>query len=311
MRLIFVLIISSLLTTITQTVTFSQTITAQQSLRIESFEYSGKFLDISGETEDPRASFWKPDGTLLFVVGRRSNNIAVYALEQPWQLNSASFLLQVSIPGENQHGLFFRNDGHKMWVYDRTSIWYFQLHTPWDISTLSEGERIDLSHFSQRGHDIAFKTDGTILYIDDRTTGSIFEYSLSNPWDVTSGTLTYTFDISQHQKEVRGIEFLGEGSVMMLMDTERKEVLQFNLFEPWNVSTATFSGAFDVSHQTLQGRGLSFSIDENIMYVTAQDELKIFQYETHISTLRSKDNKKKRQCKFLRRRQDRHHPASL
>ncbi|TVQ88964.1 MAG: hypothetical protein EA393_07930, partial [Bacteroidetes bacterium] len=103
--------------------------------------------------------------------------------------------------------------------------------------------------------------------------------SLTIPWDVNTGTLTYTLDISNIQKEVRGIEFLKAGSIMMLMDTERRAVLQYNLTEPYNISTATFTDSFDVSQQTQQGRGLSFSADETIMYVTGRDEEKIFQYE--------------------------------
>lgn len=279
MKLIFVLILSGLFSVFTQTAAYSQTIAAPQELRVENFAYSGKSLDISNETHDPRATFWKPDGTLLFVVGRRSNNIAVYHCQEPWQLSTATFLTQASIPGDNQHGLFFRNDGLMMWVYDRTSVWYFQLLSPWDITTLSEGVRTDMSHFALRGHDIAFKPDGTILYIDDRNASAVFEYTLSIPWDVTSGNVTYTLDLSQIQKEVRGVEFLRDGLTMMLMDTDRREVLQFELAQPWDISTATFAGAFDVSDQTLQGRGLSFSIDESIMYVTAQDKQKIFQYE--------------------------------
>lgn len=245
----------------------------------QNFSYPEKFLDISAETDDARATFWKPDGTIVYVVGRQSDNVVAYQVHEPWQIHTAELLQNVKLPGEFQHGIYFREDGELMWVYDRTSIWCFTLETPWDITTLSEGTNHDLSHFSQRGHDITFKPDGSILFIDDRTAGAVFEYSLSIPWDVASGTLTYTLDISDQQLEVRGIEFLHNGIVMMLMDTDRREVMQYNLDQPWNISTATFSETFDVSQQTHQGRGLSFSTDENIMYVTGRNEGRIFQYE--------------------------------
>lgn len=251
----------------------------QASPYLKDFTYQGKYLDISVETENSRATFWKPDGTIVFITGRYTNNVAAYHLNEPWQIHTAKFLHDVIVPGEFQHGLYFREDGLMMWVFDRTSIWEFTLGTPWDITTRSEGINHDLSHFALRGHDIDFKPDGSILFIDDRNAGAVFEYSLATPWDVASGTLTYTLDISDQQIEVRGIEFLKEGSIMMLMDTERRAVLQYNLTEPYNISTATYSGAFDVSSQTFQGRGLSFSADETIMYVTGRDEEKVFQYE--------------------------------
>jgi len=248
-------------------------------LSLKHFVYTGKHLDISNETEDARATFWKPDGTLVFITGRYTNNVVAYKVNEPWQIYTAELLHDEKVPGEFQHGLYFREDGKMMWVFDRTSIWSFSLETAWDITTRSEGTNHDLSHFAQRGHDIDFKPDGSILFIDDRNAGAVFEYSLTNPWVVETGILTYTLDISDQQKEVRGIEFLKEGSVMMLMDTGRSEILQYNLAEPWNISTAVFFDTFDVSSQTTQGRGLSFSADETIMYVTGRNEEKVFQYE--------------------------------
>lgn len=243
------------------------------------FSYPEKFLDISAETEDARATFWKPDGSIVFIVGRHSDNVVAYQVREPWQIHTAELLHNVNVPGEFQHGIYFREDGELMWIFDRTSIWSFTLETPWDITTRSEGTNHDLSHFVLRGHDITFKPDGSILFIDDRNAGAVFEYSLSIPWDVATGKLTYTLDISDQQLEVRGIEFLQNGTLMMLMDTERREVMQYSLDEPWKISTASLSDTYDVSTQTHQGRGLSFSVDETIMYVTGRNEGMIFQYE--------------------------------
>jgi hypothetical protein len=246
------------------------------------FSYSGKYLDISAETENARATHWKPDGTIIFVVGRDSDNVVAYHVKEPWQIHSGEFLHEVKVPGENQHGIYIREDGSMMWVFDRTSIWTYTLAIPWDITTRSEGDNFDLGDATIRGHDITFKPDGSMLFIDDRDAGVVYAYNLTTPWDVETGTLNYTLDISDRQIEVRGIEFLRNGTIMMLMDTERKDVMQYTLDEAWNIATATFSDAFDVSSQTHQGRGLSFNTDENIMYVTGRNEGKIFQYELHV-----------------------------
>ncbi len=246
---------------------------------LHDYTYSGKYLDITLDTENPLAGFWKPDGTLFFMAGRYSNNLAMYAVADPWQIHTAQFVMAVDIPGENQHGLYFRKDGKMMWVFDRTSIWTFEMQEEWDISTLTQGINTDLSDFVLRGHDIDFKPDGSILFIDDRTASTVFEVKLTTPWDVSTGILSYTLDISDQQKEVRGLVFINNGYAMMLMDTDRAEILQYNLSDPWDISTAVFFDTFDVSSQTRQGRGLVFSVDENIFYVTGRDEQKVFQYE--------------------------------
>ncbi len=242
------------------------------------FSYSGKFLDISEESLNARATSWKPDGSMVFITGRYSDNVAAYEVATPWDLSTASFKHDVKVPGEFQHGLYLRHDGLKMWVFDRTSIWSFDLASPWDITSISEGENTDLSDFVERGHDFDFTPEGDTLFIDDRNTGAVFAVVLATPWDVSSGNLIYTLDISHEQKEVRGLEMIRDGSIMLLMDTGRNEILQYNLHTPYDISTATLVNTFDVSEQTLQGRGLSLNSDYSIIYVTGRDEEKIFQY---------------------------------
>jgi len=59
---------------------------------LNDFVYSGKYLDISNETENARATFWKPDGTIVFITGRDTDNVAAYKLSEPWQIHTAGFL---------------------------------------------------------------------------------------------------------------------------------------------------------------------------------------------------------------------------
>ncbi|TVR82045.1 MAG: hypothetical protein EA409_05750 [Saprospirales bacterium] len=252
---------------------------AQESVLLQSFTHSGEWLDISNESSNSRATFWRPDGSLVFVVGRGSDNVVAYELSDSWEIASAIFSAEAKVSGSNQHGLYFREDGEMMWVFDRTGIWTYYLENPWDISTLSEGVYTDLDDFVRRGHDIDFRPDGARLFIDDRNEGKVFQLDLEIPWDVNSFTLNYTLDISDLQEEVRGLEFLDSGLVMVLMDTGRRQILQFDLTEPWDISTASFAGVFDVSAQTSQGRGLSFSTNEDYFYVTCRDEGRIYQYQ--------------------------------
>ena len=249
---------------------------------LDQFAYSGKYLDVSGETRDARATFWKPDGSIVFLAGRNTNNVVAYQLHEPWQIHTATYLHEITVPGEFQNGLYFRHDGMMKWVFDRTGIWSFNLERPWDITSRSEGTNHDLSHFMLRGHDVDFHPDGTRLFIDDRDAGAIFEYTLSVPWDIASGTLTYTLDISHEQKEVRGIEFIMDGMVMILMDTGRNELLHYEMDAPYHIPSARLVNTFNIRSQSRQGRGLSFNATLTSFYVTGRDEGKIFQYNLNL-----------------------------
>ncbi len=252
---------------------------ACQEFGLGNFSYNGKYLDISQKTENARATHWKPDGSVVYVTGRYSNNVAAYQLAEPWEVSTGTFLFDAKLPGEFQHGLFLKPDGERMWVFDRTSIWEFDLFTPWDITTISEGRNTWVGDFVERGHDIDFSPKGDTLFIDDRDAEAVFALRLDIPWDVSAFTLVQTLDISQIQEEVRGVEFICGGRVMILMDTRRAELLEFHLKRPYDIQTAELVNTFDVSEQTLQGRGLSFSADFTSFYVTGRDEEHIFQYD--------------------------------
>ena len=252
---------------------------SRESQLLAAFEYSGDWLDISSETSNARATYWKNDGTVVFVVGRGTDNVVGYRLEEPWQIQSGNLWMEMELEGSNQHGLYLRDDGMKMWVFDRTGIWTYLLEEPWNITTIGEGVLTDFSDYIERGHDIDFTPDGRRLFVDDRNIGAVFQFDLGSAWEVTTAEFNYKLDISDIQQEVRGIEFIEEGGVMVLMDTRLQALLQFQLSKPWNISTANFVGSFDVSSQTSQGRGLSFSADERYFYVTCRDDSRIFQYQ--------------------------------
>ncbi|MCC5927151.1 MAG: hypothetical protein JJU41_11390 [Bacteroidetes bacterium] len=251
-----------------------------------SITYTGLSHDISAETSNARATFWKPDGSTIYIVGRYSQNVVAYALDEPWDISTASYLQSFDLSGENEaspaltvpHGLFFRADGEKMWVFHRTEIWGYALSTPWDISSALADTHADLSAFTLRGHDIDFHPDGTRLFIDDRNARAVHEVVLSTPWDVSTFTFVQTLDISGQEEEVRGIEFIHEGRTMLLLDTVRRHLMRYTLSTPYELSTAVYTGAYDLSDNTRQPRGLSVHPDERTVYITERDGQRIYQY---------------------------------
>lgn len=263
-----------------------QTAPLYSQIPFESFSYSGVSLDISNETDNARATSWKPDGTMFYIPGRFTENVVSYKLEIPWDLGSAEYYSEFDLSNEfgstdqqsRAHGFFIRNDGEKMWVFNRTEIWGYSLETPWEVSTARHSAYKNLVDFVQRGHDFDFSPDGTRLYIDDRNGQAVYETHLSVPWDITTLELVYTLDISDLEDEVRGLELVQDGTTLLLLDTGRKEILQYRLSVPYDLSTATFYSTFDLSEQTADPRGISLSEDLTRIYITGRDEERIYQY---------------------------------
>ena len=252
----------------------------------EEYNYSGVSLDISNETDNARATTWRPDGSMIFVTGRQTENVVSYTLTEPWDIGTAilsgEFDLSKQFGSTSQnsvaHGLFLHEDGELMWVFNRTEIWGYTLETPWELSTAVHSSYFDLKDFVRRGHDFDFNPEGTRMFIDDRDAQAVHEVHLSTPWDITTIEWDYTLDISDQENEVRGLEMILDGTVMLLMDTGRREVLQHHLLEPFSLKTARYLNAFDVSEQTNNPRGLSIRPDLEVFYVTGNDNQRIYQY---------------------------------
>ena len=253
------------------------------------FSYLGISLDISAETDNARATYWKPDGTMIYVTGRYTENVASYQLTEPWNLASATFSSEFDLSGEFgstsqnsvAHGLYLHETGEKMWVFNRTEMWGYTLSDPWDVTTASQSYYKDLSEFVRRGHDFDFSPDGTKLFIDDRDAQAVHQVSLSEPWNIHTIEWLYTLDISDEENAVRGLELVEEGTVMYLMDTGRRAILRYDLSVPYDLKSAVYKGGFSVAEQTGNPRGLSFSADLKTFYVTGNDNQRIYQYSVN------------------------------
>ncbi|MCH8556453.1 MAG: hypothetical protein LAT84_01465 [Balneolia bacterium] len=253
---------------------------------ISDFSFTGQVLDISGETDNARATTWNPDGSRMFITGRYSENVVAYDMVEPWDITTASYAGEYKFEetfSESTglsvgHGLFIREDGSRMWVFNRTEIRHYDLLEPWNLETASFTQLRDLSDFVQRGHDFDFKEDGTVLFIDDRNAQAVHQMILETPWDIATASHVFTLDISDVEQEVRGLEVILDGTIMLLLDTVRHEVLQYELSEPWNLSTAVLHNYLDVSDQTKDPRGISISTDLSTVFITGRNEQEVYTF---------------------------------
>lgn len=281
---------------------FYTTSTAQSNIDFgfDEFSYSGKSLDISERTnQNARANQWHPDGTILYLAARDSENVLAFKTLEPWEIEGAILIAEFDLKGEmsytdppigamsdgsHTHGLFFRDNGEMMYILNRSEIWAYSLSSAWDITT---AERSGYSALTEKlevdlyGHGITFKPDGTILYVDDRDNETIFSFGLSTPWDVSTASFKNELDISDQEERIRDIEFIYDGQVLITMDTNRDtgSLLQYHLSEPYDITTAVFIDSFTLRGEVFNPRGLSISRDLNSFFITCRQEERIFQYD--------------------------------
>jgi len=124
---------------------------------------------VSSQETDPSAVFFKPDGTKMYVLGFTSDTVHEYDLSTAWDVSTASYLQSFSISSEESspRGLFFREDGLKMYVTGASgdAAYEYNLSTAWDVSTASFVQSFNVSEQDIAPTGIFFKPDGLKMYV--------------------------------------------------------------------------------------------------------------------------------------------------
>jgi hypothetical protein len=125
---------------------------------------------------------------------------------------------------------------------------------------------------------LAFNTDGTKLFQSGEFFESIFESSLSTPFDLS--TVTFQQSISSQDSEPKGITFNTDGTKLFEIGTGSALVYESSLSTPFDLSTVTFQQS--ISSQGGFPTGLAFSADGTKLFEVgaASDTL----FESSLST---------------------------
>lgn len=204
--------------------------------------YSGKSFSVKRQDDSPADFSFKPDGSIMYMIGRNTNTVYQYDLSSkkntPWDISSAKYnriKLDVSVQITRSGGLFFSPDGTKFYFLDTSSTTHYQynLSVPWDISSgLYSGKSFRLFDPNTSSRNMTFSPDGTKFYTTSTTDNMVFQYTLSIPWDMSTAVYSGKFFYTGDQDETSyGISFSIIGSEMYILGTVTDTVYQYNIPE--------------------------------------------------------------------------------
>ncbi|MDC0359990.1 autotransporter outer membrane beta-barrel domain-containing protein [Candidatus Pelagibacter ubique] len=246
---------------------------------------------ISSDTPGVRGINFKPDGTIMYVTGRRNvvgDTVIQYSLTTPFDISTANktsetVLEILDADGaddkiDKPHAIEFKPDGKVMYVIHSLSgyksVEQFDLTTAWDTSTLSFNARFQVSNNDVQLRGLTFKPDGTRMYIGQTTYGKVLQYDLATPWDVSSATnLVESSSYLSQENNIRNIQFTSDGTIMYLGGNGGNDINKYTLSTAWDVSTLNHITSYPVSAQTGTTNtimaGLIFAANFTKLYVTA------------------------------------------
>lgn len=192
------------------------------------------------------------------------------------------------LAGDGLEGMYVRSDGAKVYtssLFSGDRIREFNLSIPWNVSTLSQVNGLDVSADFNYTTGVELSPDGVYLYVSGGQSGSykIVSYYLATPWNLLSaGRIT-----SLNSNSPGGVRLKSDGRKLYILDLSTPDIIkQYDLSTPWDLTTrsGSITGQLDVNTITGDGNilGFSFFEDGSKLFVTGADGQAV--YEFHLST---------------------------
>ena len=253
---------------------------------IANASYDSKSFSVTSQDGTPENIFFKPDGLKMYLIGRANDAVYQYTLSTAWDVSTASYdSVSFSVNGQetNALGLFFKHDGTKMYVIGSTGddVNEYDLSTAWDISSASYLQVFSVSAQETTPYGLFFKSDGLKMYIVGTANGTVYQYTLSTAWDVSTASYdSVSFSATSQDTAPRDVWFSDDGSNMFILGGTNSAVYKYTLSTSWDVSTASYySVSFSFAAQDTS-TGFFFGSSGEKLYINGNSTDIIYQYST-------------------------------
>ena len=272
---------------------------------LEEFDTTGNFTDssttpdpISGATYDsvsfaftaqdgsPWGVLFNADGTKMFMLGLANKTFYQYSLSTAYLVSSATYdsvSFSVSAQASEPRDVVFNGDGTKFYISNSATntIYQYTLPTPYSLI----GASYDSVSFNPSEESVlrgcTFKDDGTKLYVVGVITDTVYQYTLSTPYSLSSVVYdSKSLVVSQDATPV-SLRFNNDGSKLYILGQTTDDIFQYSLSTPFDVSTGSYdSVSFSATSQDANPTSMEFNADGTKLYVTGLTD-SIYQYSVN------------------------------
>ena len=289
------------------------------------FNTSGSSTQATFDCQSYDTSTWcievSPNGRYLYFGGTTYDTIQQFTMGTPWTLttNANDNLANRLVPGYEQidkrldnifsigtanasvRGFEFNGDGTKFYLigFDDDNIQQFTLSTAYDVGTASYAGAYDVGGDGlTTPYSFRWNNDGTKFFVVNFGTDAVVEYSVSNAYDVTSGTITEgtNFITTSYESNPYDVGFNADGTQMFVIGNGSDKIHEWTLSTGFDLSSTvtyvsgtalglTNPSAFDISPDgtlmavvdynldTLKGFTLSTPFDSSTISPTQSIDL--------------------------------------
>jgi len=156
------------------------------------------------------------EGTKLYALS--FNSLRQYSLSTPWEIDTVLYENAHSFTPEdsNTYGFYIKPDGTKIYTAgaNNDNVYQYSFGTAWDAYTISyDGKNFDTLSQEDRPYSIRINPDGNKMYVMGGANNTIYQYSLSDIWDVETSTYDgINFSVASQTSDSLGLTFNADGS---------------------------------------------------------------------------------------------------
>jgi len=134
-------------------------------------------------------------------------------------------------------------DGDKFYIVSSgdSTVYSYTASTNYDITTLSTANSFDTSGQDSDPSGIAFNSDGTKMFIAGRSSSTIYSYTLSTGFDITTTSTANTLDVSSDVGTVSDISWDNDGSQLYVSDSANSDIVFYSCSTNYDISTASLN----------------------------------------------------------------------
>ena len=233
-----------------------------------------------------RGIVFNPDGTKMYVLGEDNDNIFQYTLSTAYDVTTASYYHSLNVTPQDVNGwqIAFNNNGTSIYFVGVTNnrVYQYDLTTAYDLSTASYASK-SFSFSTQEGspRGLAFNSDGTKMYTVGTSNDTVYQYSLSTAYDVSTASYdSVSFSVSSQDTAPIGIQFNSDGTKMYILGSPTTTIFQYSLSTGFDISTASYDSV-SYNYNSVSGTatfGFTFNSDFTKLFVATATSGNIYQF---------------------------------
>jgi hypothetical protein len=185
--------------------------------------------------------------------------------------------------GNTVTDMHWKSDGLRAWTTAYNDFVYeYSCTNAWDVNTMSFVKKVNLTNSGYSGQSyitngptgVAFKSDGSVMYIMDRQSKRLYQITLTTAWDIDTGTTVTYKSIPQQVSgsEPQHIKWKPDGTKFFYLEADSTssvgdQIRAYNCSTAWDVTTGSLQSEFWKDLINAGPKGFTFNSDGTKLYI--------------------------------------------